>query len=305
MATGLYDQAYEHDACGVGMVADLHGRPDHAIVDRSLTVLERLAHRGASGAEVDTGDGAGILTQVPHRFLSAAALDAGFSLPDAGGYAVGLAFLPTDEDDALKARTVVEQTAVQEGLTVLGWRTVPIEAGGLGHTARGAMPPIEQLFVAPSGPGVDPMALERRAFVLRKRRSTPSRASTSRRCRPARSSTRGCSPPSSCASSSRTCVTPLSSPASPSCTRASRPTPSPAGRWPTRTATCVTTGRSTRWPATATGCGPARHCSRRHSLRATSRACTRSARRGRATRRASTRCSSCCTSEAARCRTPC
>ena len=169
MATGLYDPAYEHDACGVGMVADLHGRPDHAIVDRSLTVLERLAHRGASGAEVDTGDGAGILTQVPHRFLSAAALDAGFSLPDAGGYAVGLAFLPTDEDDALKARTVVEQTAVQEGLTVLGWRTVPIEAGGLGHTARGAMPPIEQLFVAPSGPGVDTMALERRAFVLRKR----------------------------------------------------------------------------------------------------------------------------------------
>ena len=169
MATGLYDRAYEHDACGVGMVADLHGRPDHAIVDRSLTVLERLAHRGASGAEVDTGDGAGILTQVPHRFLSAAALDAGFSLPDAGGYAVGLAFLPSDEDDALKARTVVEQTAVQEGLTVLGWRTVPIEAGGLGHTARGAMPPIEQLFVAPSGPGVDAMALERRAFVLRKR----------------------------------------------------------------------------------------------------------------------------------------
>src|SRR5580693_9460846 len=128
MATGLYDQAYEHDACGVGMVADLHGRPDHAIVDRSLTVLERLAHRGASGAEVETGDGAGILTQVPHRFLSAAALEAGFTLPDAGGYAVGL-----------------------------------------GHTARGAMPPIQQLFVAPSGPGVDPMALERRAFVLRKR----------------------------------------------------------------------------------------------------------------------------------------
>ena len=169
MATGLYDPAYEHDACGVGMVADLHGRPDHDIVDRGLTVLERLAHRGASGAEVDTGDGAGILVQVPHRFLSAAALDAGFSLPEAGGYAVGLAFLPTDEDDALKARSIVEQTAAQEGLTVLGWRAVPIEPDGLGHTARGAMPLIEQLFVAPAGPGVDHMALERRAFVLRKR----------------------------------------------------------------------------------------------------------------------------------------
>ena len=169
MAIGLYDPAYEHDACGVGMVADLHGRPDHDIVDRGLTVLERLAHRGASGAEVETGDGAGILVQVPHRFLSAAALEAGFTLPDAGGYAVGLAFLPTDPDDALKARTVVEQIAVEERLAVLGWRTVPTEPAGLGKTALGAMPLIEQVFLAPAIPGMDTMALERRAFVLRKR----------------------------------------------------------------------------------------------------------------------------------------
>ena len=150
MATGLYDPAYEHDACGVGMVADLHGRPDHDIVDRGLTVLERLAHRGASGAEVDTGDGAGILVQIPHRFLLGACREAGFDLPDAGGYAVGLAFLPTDADDAAKARTVVEQTAAEEGLAVLGWRVVPTEPEGLGKTARGAMPVIEQLFVAPA-----------------------------------------------------------------------------------------------------------------------------------------------------------
>ncbi len=169
MATGLYDPAYEHDACGVGMVADLHGRPDHDIVDRGLTVLERLAHRGASGAEVETGDGAGILVQVPHRFLTAAAEEAGFSLPEAGGYAVGLVFLPTDPDDALKARTVVEQTAAEEGLSVLGWRTVPTEPDGLGKTALGAMPRIEQVFVAPAAAGLDTMALERRAFVLRKR----------------------------------------------------------------------------------------------------------------------------------------
>jgi glutamate synthase (NADPH) large chain len=169
MATGLYDQAYEHDACGVGMVADLHGRPDHDIVDRGLTVLERLAHRGASGAEVETGDGAGILVQIPHRFLLGAARAAGFALPDAGGYAVGLAFLPTDEDDALKARTVAEQTAAEEGLSVLGWRRVPTEPEGLGKTARGAMPLIEQVFLAPSGPKLDTMALERRAFVVRKR----------------------------------------------------------------------------------------------------------------------------------------
>ena len=169
MATGLYDPAYEHDACGVGMVADLHGRADHDIVDRGLTVLERLAHRGASGAEVETGDGAGILVQVPHRFLATAAEEAGFSLPGAGAYAVGLAFLPTDPDDALKARTVVEQTAAAEGLSVLGWRTMPIEPEGLGKTALGAMPLIEQLFVAPAARGMDTMALERRAFVVRKR----------------------------------------------------------------------------------------------------------------------------------------
>ena len=133
MAAGLYDPAYEHDACGVGMVADLAGRPDHDIVDRGLTVLERLAHRGASGAEVDTGDGAGILTQIPHRFLADAAEAAGFTLPGAGGYAVGLVFLPTDPDDAHKARRVVAEMAAEEGLDVLGWRVVPTEPDGPGQ----------------------------------------------------------------------------------------------------------------------------------------------------------------------------
>ena len=169
MAFGLYDPNYEHDACGVGMVADLHGRPDHDIVDKALTVLERLAHRGASGAEVETGDGAGILVQVPHRFFVGAAEAAGFTLPEAGGYAVGLAFLPVDTDDAHKARSVVEQIASEESLSVLGWRQLPIESDGLGKTALGAMPRIEQLFVAPAGAAVDTMTLERRAFVLRKR----------------------------------------------------------------------------------------------------------------------------------------
>jgi glutamate synthase (NADPH/NADH) large chain len=169
MAFGLYDPNYEHDACGVGMVADLHGRPDHDIVDKALTVLERLAHRGASGAEVETGDGAGILVQMPHRFFVGAATEAGFSLPDAGGYAVGLAFLPVDADDAHKARTVVEQIAGEESLSVLGWRRLPTEPEGLGKTALGAMPRIEQLFLAPAGAAVDTMTLERRAFVLRKR----------------------------------------------------------------------------------------------------------------------------------------
>ena len=171
MAIGLYDASYEHDACGVGMVADLHGRPDHDIVDKGLTVLERLAHRGASGAEVSTGDGAGILVQVPHRFLVGAAEAAGFSLPDAGTYAVGLAFLPREDDDAAKAKKVIEALAVEENLSVLGWRVVPVATEGLGETALGAMPAMEQLFVvpAPDAATTDPLDLERRAFVLRKR----------------------------------------------------------------------------------------------------------------------------------------
>ena len=169
MATGLYDPAYEHDACGVGMVADLEGRASHDVVDRGLTVLERLAHRGASGAEVNTGDGAGILVQIPHAFLSNAAAAARIRLPDRGGYAVGLAFLPTDRDDAAKARAMVEQTAGEEGFRVLGWRVVPTETESLGGIALGAMPQIEQIFVAPASSGVDTLALERRAFVLRKR----------------------------------------------------------------------------------------------------------------------------------------
>jgi glutamate synthase (NADPH/NADH) large chain len=170
MAPGLYDASYEHDACGVGMVADLHGRPDHDIVDKGLTVLERLAHRGASGAEVSTGDGAGILVQVPHRFLVGAAEAAGFSLPAPGTYAVGLAFLPPEGDDAAKAKKVVEALAAEEGLSVLGWRVMPIVTEGLGETALNAMPPMEQLFVASTTPGADTeLALERKAFVLRKR----------------------------------------------------------------------------------------------------------------------------------------
>ncbi|HVA08219.1 MAG TPA: glutamate synthase large subunit [Acidimicrobiales bacterium] len=169
MAIGLYDAAYEHDACGVGMVADLQGRVAHDIVDRGLTVLERLAHRGASGAEVETGDGAGILVQVPHRFLEVAAQQAGFSIPGPGQYAVGLTFLPRDADDAAKARHTVEHLAAEEGLVVLGWRVVPIQPEGVGETALSAMPVIEQLFVAPQSGAPEIMALERQAFVLRKR----------------------------------------------------------------------------------------------------------------------------------------
>ncbi|HEX3947846.1 MAG TPA: glutamate synthase central domain-containing protein, partial [Acidimicrobiales bacterium] len=174
--TGLYDPANEHDACGVGMVADLQGRRSHRIVEQGLTVLERLDHRGASGAEVATGDGSGILVQVPHRFLSETV---DFALPGPGGYATGLAFLPQDADDAAKARAQISSVAEEEGLVTLGWREVPIDPATVGATARRSQPRIEQLFLAPApgsamagtagGAADDGLALERLAFVVRKR----------------------------------------------------------------------------------------------------------------------------------------
>ncbi len=170
-ACGLYDPAYEHDACGVGLVADLEGRKSHHLVRQALTVLERLAHRGASGAEVATGDGAGVLVQVPHRLLADMADDAGFALPEPGRYATGLAFLPQDPDAAAKARSQLATVAEEEGLAVLGWRVVPVDDSTLGDTARRAQPRVEQVFVAPA-PGVavaSPLDLDRRAFCARKR----------------------------------------------------------------------------------------------------------------------------------------
>ncbi len=171
---GLYDPRFEHDACGVGMVADLAGRPSHRIVGQGLTVLERLAHRGASGAEVDTGDGSGILVQVPHRFLAAQAEAAGVELPPAGGYACGSVFLPTDAETAAKARAQIEALAAEEGLATCWWRPVPVEASGLGGAARRAAPRIEQVVLAPADPSPgtgapDPLALDRVAYVVRKR----------------------------------------------------------------------------------------------------------------------------------------
>ncbi len=179
---GLYDPRFEHDACGIGMVARLSGERDHDVVAKSLTVLERLAHRGATGAEEDSGDGSGILVQVPHRFFERAAVDAGVTLPPAGAYAVGCVFLPIDADDAAKARAQFEAIAREEKMAVQWWREVPYDPSCLGDAARRAMPRIEQVVVVPDpvvpdpvvpdpdGPLVtDPLAVDRLAYVVRKR----------------------------------------------------------------------------------------------------------------------------------------
>ncbi len=166
---GLYDGLHEHDACGVAFVATLTGQASHDIVAKAITALRNLEHRGATGAEPDSGDGAGILLGVPDQFFREVCSEAGFELPRAHAYAVGTAFLPGDEDEVSKTRRRIEEIAAEEGLTVLGWRDVPTDPSSLGATAISVMPTFCQLFVgAASGPVVG-MALERLAYVLRKR----------------------------------------------------------------------------------------------------------------------------------------
>ena len=168
---GLYDARFEHDACGVALVADLHGRRTHTLVRQAILALEHLAHRGATGSEEDSGDGAGILIQVPHEFY-AEVVD--FDLPARGRYATGLAFLSRDPSEAADARSAMAKLAGDEGLDIIGWRDVPIDGGTLGSISEAAMPSIHQVFVAPSAgtslTDADPaLAIDRLAFVLRKR----------------------------------------------------------------------------------------------------------------------------------------
>jgi glutamate synthase (NADPH) large chain len=142
---GLYDPANEHDNCGVAFVVDMHGRRSHQIVQQGLAALCQLDHRGATGAEANVGDGAGILIQVPDAFLRAVC---DFDLPDAGTYAVGLAFLPKDPDAADVAAKAIEDLAVEEGLRVVGWRDVPVDTSGLGSFARDVEPTFRHMVVA-------------------------------------------------------------------------------------------------------------------------------------------------------------
>ncbi|MFD4180927.1 glutamate synthase large subunit [Rhodococcus sp. NPDC058514] len=161
---GLYDPANEHDACGVAFVVDMHGRRSRDIVEKAITALVNLEHRGAAGSEPNTGDGAGIMPQVPDSFLRAVV---DFELPAEGAYATGIGFLPQEAAAADEAAAGVERIVAEEGLTVLGWREVPTDDSSLGAMARDAMPTFRQVFLAAAG--VTGMDLERRAYVIRKR----------------------------------------------------------------------------------------------------------------------------------------
>ena len=144
---GLYDPDFEHDSCGAGFVVNIKGKKSHEIVSQALTILRNLAHRGACGSEANSGDGAGILLQVPHAFLARECAKLGLTLPDAGQYGAGMVFLPADADRKT-CEAMLETITREEGQTFLGWRDVPTNNSTLGETAIAAQPVIRQFFVS-------------------------------------------------------------------------------------------------------------------------------------------------------------
>ena len=144
---GLYDPQFEHDACGVGFVCQMKGKRSHEIVEQALTILVNLDHRGACGCEANTGDGAGILLQLPHRFLSKVAAQAGFSLPQPGQYGVGMVFSSRNPQTREASTRRFAQIVVEQGQQVIGWRDIPTDNSSLGATAQASEPFMRQVFI--------------------------------------------------------------------------------------------------------------------------------------------------------------
>ena len=251
---GLYSPSDEHDACGVGFVANIKGARSHRIVRSALDLLINLEHRGACGSDPGTGDGAGILIQMPDRFFRKTV---SFALPPAGSYGAGLVFLPHDATARNACKATVERIVTEEGQSLLGWREVPIDLDKVGRTAASVAPVFEQLFIASRVAGARRRAteaFERKLYIIRKliERATPKDVYI-------------------CGLSSKTLIykgmltasqiegmfpdlsTPPSNPRSRSSTSASRPTLFRRGRWRIRIASSRTTARSTRYAATSTG----------------------------------------------------
>ncbi len=166
-AQGLYRPQHEHDGCGIGFVARIDGQKSHDIVLKGIQVLINLTHRGACGCDPETGDGAGILIQIPHFFFDRECAHLGFTLPAPGEYGVGMVFLPVDPQERMLCAGILERIAREHGLTVLGWRDTPIDGNTIGRLARNTQPYIEQVFIR-RAPGMDQDALERKLYVLRK-----------------------------------------------------------------------------------------------------------------------------------------
>jgi glutamate synthase domain-containing protein 2/glutamate synthase domain-containing protein 1/glutamate synthase domain-containing protein 3 len=164
----MYDPKNEHDACGIGFVASIKGHRSHDIILKGIQVLINLTHRGACGCDPETGDGAGILIQIPHEFFASEAHKLGFSLPNPGEYGVGQIFFPVERHQRLECEGIMERVVGEEGLTVLGWRDIPTDGAAIGRIARGTQPYIQQIFIG-HRPGMTADELERKLYVIRKR----------------------------------------------------------------------------------------------------------------------------------------
>lgn len=167
-AQGFYNPAFEHDACGVGFVADIKGRKSRSIVDDGITVLKNIEHRGAEGADPQTGDGAGILLQIPHKFFTRVAAEIGIELPEEGRYGVGMHFLPRDPALRHSVERIVEKIVFDEGQVFLGWRDVPVDENVPGKSAQETLPVIRQSLIAASPDIKDQDEFERRLFLIRR-----------------------------------------------------------------------------------------------------------------------------------------
>jgi len=165
---GLYDPRNEHDACGIGFVANISGEKSHDIIVKGIEILINLTHRGACGCDPRTGDGAGVLIQIPHAFFEGECSRLGFPLPSPGEYGVGMVFLPVEPHERMACEAILEEIVREEGLTVLGWRDTPVNANTIGRLARSTQPYIEQVFIKRAY-GMDADALERKLYVIRKR----------------------------------------------------------------------------------------------------------------------------------------
>ena len=165
---GLYHPQNEHDACGMGLVASIRGEKSHDIIRKGLEVLLNLTHRGAAGCDPETGDGAGILIQIPHVFFARECGELGMQLPGEGEYGVAMCFLPVDRHSRLQCEGVFERISASEGLKVIGWRDTPVNGDAIGREARATQPYIEQFFVGRPN-GLDEEAFERLLYRVRRR----------------------------------------------------------------------------------------------------------------------------------------
>ncbi|MEP6714073.1 MAG: glutamate synthase subunit alpha, partial [Terriglobia bacterium] len=166
---GLYHPAHEHDACGIGFVANIKGQKSHDIIEKGIQILVNLTHRGACGCDPETGDGAGLLIQIPHKFFVREAAALGFTLPAPGEYGVGMVFMPVEKHERLVTEGILEKIAGEEGLTVLGWRDTPIDGNAIGREARVSQPYIKQIFIGHESSHMDADEFERKLYMVRKR----------------------------------------------------------------------------------------------------------------------------------------